>query len=163
MSTVTLSCDNCGLMKSIDAKYSGRRVKCPHCSQTVEIRTQSLPQVPISSPFVEAPPLIDTSRSTAGHSTSRRPKPNSNKKLILVSGACGLAGAILMATLGLFLSQYWPVFGGVLEKGFGQPWSPARTSLIPIHIFVFSLTGLILGTVVGAAFVTLVASNKGGT
>jgi len=170
--TAFLNCDNCGLKKSVDAKYASRRVKCPSCGQTVHVLAQTPLEVtvppPISShqqspPHVESPPpFIDTSRSSSNTTTRQRPNLNSAKKLILFSGFCGVTSSAAMATLGLFLSQYWPVFGGVLEKVLAQPWSPARTGLIPIHIFVFSLTGLILGAGFGAAFVTLVASNKNG-
>jgi hypothetical protein len=43
------------------------------------------------------------------------------------------------------------VFGGILEKVLGQPWSPARKSLIPIHVFAFGLVGILLGGLLGLA------------
>jgi hypothetical protein len=55
-----------------------------------------------------------------------------------------LLGAVLGAILGLIMSQYLPIFGG-FEK-MGEPWSPARESLIGTHVFVFAIGGgLLLG------------------
>jgi hypothetical protein len=56
-----------------------------------------------------------------------------------------IAGALAFACVGLVLSQYWPVFGGFLEKNLAQPLSSARMSLIPIHLLAFGLIGLALG------------------
>lgn len=50
---------------------------------------------------------------------------------------------ILGAILGLAISQYAPLFGGV-EK-FGQPWSEARMNLVPVHVIVFAILGFVLG------------------
>jgi hypothetical protein len=70
-----------------------------------------------------------------------------------------LSGGGLLAFIGLLLSQYWPVFGGALERALAEPWSPARISLIPIHLFAFTIVG-VLG---GGAFVYLLTriSNSG--
>jgi hypothetical protein len=64
-----------------------------------------------------------------------------HSKIIRGALMCGF----LFACLGFLLSQYYPVFGGILEKAVGEPWSPARKSLIPIHLFVFGLIGLLIG------------------
>lgn len=68
-------------------------------------------------------------------------------------------GAVVMTPPAVFLSQYWPVFGGVLEKALAAPWSPARVSLIPIHLLAFWLVGVVLG---GAAGLLLAQSRRGG-
>lgn len=61
----------------------------------------------------------------------------------------GGLGALFMALLGLLSSQYFPVFGGILEKGIATPWSPARLTLIPVHLFAFSIVGAFFGGVIG--------------
>jgi hypothetical protein len=50
----------------------------------------------------------------------------------------------------LVVSQYWPVFGGLLELNLAMPWSPARINLIPVHLFAFGLVGAVLGAAGGA-------------
>ncbi len=58
-------------------------------------------------------------------------------------------GTAVMVPPAVFLSQYWPVFGGILEKALAEPWSPARISLIPIHVFAFGFVGVVLGGAAG--------------
>lgn len=74
---------------------------------------------------------------------------------------CGVTGALqlalLCAGLGLLLSQYYPVFGG-LEK-FAQPWDKWRLSLIPIHLFSFGIAGFLIGAFFGPAIGFAVCSK----
>jgi len=51
----------------------------------------------------------------------------------------GLLGAIL----GYTASQFYPLWGGILALG--QPFSPARQSLIPGHVVAFAFVGIALG------------------
>ena len=51
--------------------------------------------------------------------------------------------------LAIPVSQHVPVFG-TWEK-LGEPWSPARLSLIPIHLFAFGLAGVLLGGLIAHA------------
>jgi len=48
-------------------------------------------------------------------------------------------GVALGCAVGLVASQYFPIFGG-FEK-LGEPWSPARKSLIGIHVLGLGATG----------------------
>ena len=48
--------------------------------------------------------------------------------------------------VGVVASQYFPIFGG-FEK-LGQPWSPARQSLIGIHVFGLGAAGAALAVLV---------------
>ena len=52
--------------------------------------------------------------------------------------------AVVGVVVGILVSQYIPIFGGI-EK-FGEPWSPIRMSLIGSHVFLFAIIG------VGAGF-----------
>lgn len=47
---------------------------------------------------------------------------------------------IIGVVLGFFLSQYFPVWGGILALG--EPFSPARIRLAAGHMIVFGLLGL---------------------
>src|SRR5262249_12682702 len=71
----------------------------------------------------------------------------------------GLLGAAVGVGVGGFLavvlSQYWPVFGGLLERSLAEPWSPARRGLIPVHVFVFALVGIVLGGGIGVLLAQL--------
>jgi len=49
------------------------------------------------------------------------------------------------AGAGVFVSQYMPIFGGVLEKKLAQPWSEARIGLIGEHVLVLAGVGAALG------------------
>lgn len=81
----------------------------------------------------------------------------SNDAAVIIPLAPALSGMALGSVIGpvvmifpaVFLSQYFPVFGGILEKALAEPWSPARLSLIPVHLFGFGFVGLILGVMVG--------------
>ena len=57
-----------------------------------------------------------------------------------------VAGLLIGAVLGVFVSQYAPVFGGFAT--IGQPWSQARQSLIGTHVLAFAATGAVLGFLV---------------
>lgn len=53
------------------------------------------------------------------------------------------ATAMIGAGLGLLLSQYVPVFGGIEMNG--EPWSEARLSLLPGHVLLFLVLGAAIG------------------
>lgn len=60
-------------------------------------------------------------------------------------GSIFIIGILLLAGVwfGLLISQYSPIFGGIATAG--APWSPARQSLIGVHVF----TGGGLGAGIG--------------
>jgi hypothetical protein len=68
---------------------------------------------------------------------------------VLCGAVLAALGAGALGALGVFLSQYYPVFGGIIERGLAVPWSEARLSLIPVHLFAFGLAGLFLGALGG--------------
>jgi uncharacterized membrane protein YeaQ/YmgE (transglycosylase-associated protein family) len=71
---------------------------------------------------------------------------------LLLGWIGALVGTCICAAIGLHSSQYWPVFGGFIEKSLAEPWSPARESLIPEHLLAFGLLGGILCGMAGACF-----------
>lgn len=67
----------------------------------------------------------------------------------------GLLGAAAASPIAVLLSQLAPVFGGILERSWAQPFSPARLGLIPIHLFAFGVVGIAIGVGLGAALATM--------
>lgn len=120
-----------------------------------------LPFIPLTEPTVAefavptSPPETHSSAPDRPRTTIRRRHHDDNKWLvfILVGAAVGAAGFIF---IGLLSSQFAPVFGGFMEKSLAVPFSPARLSLIPVHVFVFA----IVGTVLGGAFGALICSAQ---
>ncbi len=81
--------------------------------------------------------------------------PSQRRTLIwtLVGGSLGLASSI---GSGVWVSQFHPIFGSIFERHPEmEPFGPARMGLIPIHVFVFGLVGIALGSALGAAFAML--------
>ena len=66
-------------------------------------------------------------------------EPSSKLEIIFLPGILLVAGVLF----GVLLSQYSPIFGGIATAG--APWSPARQSLIGVHVF----TGGGLGAGIG--------------
>lgn len=55
-------------------------------------------------------------------------------------------GLVVGAAVGVPVSQYAPIFGGFATMG--QPWSPARQSLLGTHVLAFAIVGSGLGYLV---------------
>jgi len=55
-----------------------------------------------------------------------------------------VAWGVVGALFGFVSSQYFPIFGGFFERT-AAPYSPARMSLIPIHLFVLVPISLGIG------------------
>lgn len=67
---------------------------------------------------------------------------------VLVTAAIGaVAGLACGVVIGVWLSQYHPIFGGLAVMG--QPWSPARMSLIGVHVITLGVISTIAGTGIG--------------
>lgn len=47
-----------------------------------------------------------------------------------------------------YIAHHNPVFGGIIVA-MAQPYSPARESVVPIHMFAFGLAGVAIGTILG--------------
>lgn len=123
-------------------------------------------KLPASPPpmHVQPPPIACEPPAFETKTYSRPPNQSRTKRsrtIVLTSIVSGFATASALAFVGVALSQYWPVFGGTLERGMAQPWSPARVGLIPIHVFVFALVGVVAGSLLGAGWVVAFTESKG--
>lgn len=103
---------------------------------------------------VQSPPIAKEPQTFEVPVPMKRSKPKESRSAAVMVSAItfGLIAGVSLAFVGVLLSQYWPVFGGLLDKALAKPWSPARVSLIPIHVFAFSLSGVALGAALGAGF-----------
>src|SRR5262249_3113959 len=84
------------------------------------------------------------------------------KALALSALAGAVSGALALSLFCLFLSQYFPVFGGLEQRG--EPWCPDAVSLTPILLSGFGLVGTILGALFAASlrYIALGAAHRGG-
>lgn len=48
-----------------------------------------------------------------------------------------------------YMAHYSPMFGDLWIVALAQPHSPARDSVVPIHMFAFGLAGVAIGTILG--------------
>lgn len=119
-----VSCPHCGLKQNVPADWLGTEVECPGCRAGFEAHDGYGPRI-----------------------ASRRPRRANGA--VPPPVRWGAIGAAAGAAISLPVSQFTPVFGGILAA-IGDPFTPARLSQIPIHLFGFGLTGLALG--VGAYF-----------
>lgn len=160
---------------SIRAKddRGGQTVRCPACDAPCvvpvpqgELIQEAPPPPPPPPPQFEAEPEqadADPFSFDAPRPRRRRAQPeyeddddeHYRRRLVRRSNAgpravsCGIFGAIVMAGVGLGLSQYFPVFGSLLERNIAEPWSPARMGLIPLHVLVFACLGAFFGGLAG--------------
>lgn len=93
---------------------------------------------------------------TSSHSTASTAFPATGIGLIVLGPIAGydmhrhgrraliLVGGLLGAVLGIFVSQYAPLFGGFLVSE-GEPWSPARMSGLSLHTLLLAGVGFALG------------------
>ena len=118
-------CPHCNMKQVIDRDLLGEDVDCPGCN-------------------VDFTAELEDDREPVRRRTSRKTQPNLLKTVVVWS----LLGTGVLAALGIFLSQFAPVFGGFLENNLARPFSPARLRLIPIHLFAFGLVGGLIGAAI---------------
>ena len=82
--------------------------------------------------------------------SSQLQRPPNATKFVIASIVGAAFVGIIFVFIGILLSQFAPVFGGFLEKSLAQPFSPARLSLIPVHVFVFGIVGIVFGGALGS-------------
>ncbi|MDE2097166.1 MAG: hypothetical protein KGL39_07960 [Patescibacteria group bacterium] len=163
---IRFACPYCQAKIKTKPKNAGARIKCPGCQLPIEVPVPKGQQIagenevllldeavqedkPILLP--DAPsesdeyPVILGDRPRRESYRSFRGHPNAAGQLL----AWGALGAVAASLVGLASSQYFPVFGGIIEKGLATPWSPPRMSLIPIHLFGFSIVGAFFGGAFG--------------
>jgi len=119
------------LAASLDMQ--GRHFACPGCRGEFLVPA-------VEDPWANLP--------KPAHCRDRVPRRATGQRIV-VAGVLGAAVALVPSVgLGVVLSQYWPVFGGVLGA-IGQPFSDAKMSLLPIHCISFAIGGMVLGFAVG--------------
>lgn len=95
-------------------------------------------------PPVEPPPIVTT--PPAASQSRRGPAPaRSRRPSLLAPALVSLATAGVFAVVGVFLSQYAPIFAGDWARA-AQPWTEYKMTLIPSHV----IGGALLGAFVGA-------------
>ncbi len=113
-------CPGCHSVLSLEDNCAGMKACCPKCQQAM--------MLPHSRRKATIPPIV---------------------KITLWIIFMAFAGALVMCAAAIFVSQYAPIFGGVLDRTFAEPWSPVRVSLISIHIFALGLSGCVFGGFLG--------------
>lgn len=140
-----IHCPGCGHLLEIDLRSAARRVKC-ECGEVIPV-----PPAPMEgndSHGAQYEPL----RSMVWQLDRGR---LSSVQIAIVSAlGTGLAVGATAALWSIWVSQNYPIFGG-WEK-LGEPWSPARRSLIPIHVAAFAIGGFMAGTAMAGAVIAMI-------
>ena len=135
----TISCPHCGAANPVNSFYAHPVERCAKCASVlVEPPPVSLHPSPPPSPY--SPPRSYTHRTKA--------KSFGGTTAMILFPLLGAAVAVIPAIL---LSQHAPVFGGFIERGLAEPWSEARLSLMPVHLFAFCLAGAFVGLIAALA------------
>ncbi len=160
---IRVPCPSCNVTIKCPDSAAGKKGSCPRCKQPVIVPVPegglTPPPCPLPvEPILPQPQPNDPAAVFNFEALPQNPyasevdDPAAVRERLIKGGLVGaFVGSLVFAGIGIFLSQYWPVFGDFLEKSLAQPWSPARESLIPIHVFVFSIVGFVLGGILGAA------------
>lgn len=141
-----IHCPGCGRLLKVDLKPAARRVKCK-CGEIVPV-----PPMPAGVQDARGSAQYEPLRSVfrqldSGHLSTVQ------VAILSVLGA-GLAVGVTASLWSIWISQNYPIFGG-LEK-LGEPWSPARMSLIPIHAVTFAIGGFVAGSAMAGVVVALI-------
>jgi hypothetical protein len=131
--------------------------KCKHCGEMLDPGLRQDGAVPVAEPDEEMsdePCDAQHQEEPAVLGAGPYGRPANHDVRSEPAGPMVIGSALGTATLfggvGLGLSQYWPVFGNMLERSpLAQPWSPVRINLIPIHLFAFTIVGAVFGGVIG--------------
>lgn len=153
----------CGFSGHVPDNFSGKQVRCRKCGVMIALAAQGaamsvgepiidLANVPIeivNSPAV--PPTIAPQEPVRIATATPTPAGSGLAAvLITVALVSAVLGAGLVGLIGLFVSQYAPMFGNIfLWKA--EPWSEAKDGLILVHVLTFGLAGVVLGALVGPA------------
>lgn len=162
-----IKCPHCSARLKLPDGFSRTQAECPQCKKVIPIPTEPWSPPPLP-PALSKTNLKKTSKPLVNISEKSIPEQSQGlqqsspielfRLLILKIVSYSIIGAIVFALIGVALSQYCPIFGG-WEK-FGMPWSPARRSLILLHVFILGITGLFLGALSGAVSSVLTKSDS---
>lgn len=86
----------------------------------------------------------------ASRDFSRYANKTDGQEVVRAAIVGAVVGTIAMVVLGVLVSQYWPMFGGLVSL-IGEPFSPARLHYLPVHCIVFGICGAVLGAIVFGA------------
>lgn len=150
---IRFACPACQKVLKTSDEGVGRKTSCPRCGQRMLIP----PRVQVQDKTVLG--LSMPARRRDDQDEPRGLGTRTKTDSIVFFGIIGaMIGCIGLALIGLVLSQYWPVFGGFIENNVAEPWSRPRESLIPIHLLVFGVLGLVLGGGLGVVLGFLVGT-----
>lgn len=136
-----MNCPHCSAILAESPELSGQIVACPVCRRQFALAP-------------EAPPAAQV---RAAGSYPFRHQPRGQGKAILAWGMMvGLLLALTFSFASIWVSQYWPLFGGFLTT-IAEPWSKARMHYMPHHIIAGAFAGLALGGIFGASIRYLVS------
>jgi len=123
--------------------------KCKHCGEMLDAQLRAaeppLAPAPPASFNFDAPDASQYEQPEQPVYEKRDERSNRGARMVL----SGITGAVLLAVVGLVSSQYFPVFGGIIEKALATPWSQVRLTLIPAHVFIFAVVGAFFGGAIG--------------
>lgn len=140
--TIRFRCNSCHHRVETSARSIGLNIPCPGCGQIVTI--PKLKRVD-PKPAIAEPALVVHQPEQQLAASSTQPTAPGSKALWGLAGA--MVAVLMLMPIGFLLSQYAPVFGGILMMG--DAWSPTRMALIPGHLLLFGLIGINLGALGG--------------
>jgi hypothetical protein len=138
-----------------DCPYCSEKIlatakKCKHCGEMLDSQLRAEKEQPAGDFILIEPPVAAPAPPPEPPVYHRqRTDDEYDERSLGRAITTGVEGAILLGLVGLASSQYFPVFGTILEKGFALPWSQARLGLIPVHLAVFGGAGAIVGGTFG--------------
>ena len=158
----TATCEHCNARCSVTPAHIGKVVLCPKCKNRFVVKLQANSvdgPSPTAQPPVPPPPPIqnaDFNQESVPQFVTRN-KITVQKKIT----APELALPALTTTLGIgigcvtgyFAAHHFAFFGGFALLG--QPYSPARSSLVPGHMLLCGILLGLLGLGLGVLFTRL--------
>ena len=144
-----IACPHCQKTFNVPDQYIGKTVRCAACKKP--FAAEILPELEAESetPWMNAGVTRKAPRAAPPVSEVSGP---TTKRVVLAAVEFGFIGLLLGAAIGVYLSQYQPIFGGFAI--IGEPWSPIRQTLIGVHVVACGgVLGIVLaGVAVGCTY-----------
>ena len=163
--TDTATCEHCNARCRVTAAHIGKTVSCPKCKNRFVVRLQGTPvngpSTPAQPPVQPAPPPPPIENGDLSHETVpqfvTRNKTTVQKKItgpsLALPAFTTTLGIGSGCVIGYFAAHHFAFFGGFALLG--QPYSPARSSLVPGHMLLCGILLGLLGLGLGVLFVRL--------